>query len=280
MNIPDSGFLKRPSRSVVQADQQRRDASTLIAPKPRPACHGAGRRSRGPAWWLRTLGVPALAMIVGGLIHAWIIAPGRVTPLPSAPDLAQVVVTGGETVRVTPSPVVVADLSPGALPAVTTVQRIAHHAKPRWTVHRHVQPTPRRHAPTARVAVAPAAQPAPVPVRSKPSKPSATNAFGAQVVVYTDPHGNAGHDKGSQANAQPAPSNPASGYRVVSIPSANLALIASTVDGKTLVNPYREGQALPDGTVVKQIDADDQRVVTTAGTLAVTAASGARMGSD
>lgn len=119
-------------------------------------------------------------------------------------------------------------------------------------------------APPAAPGAAPKPAPVPPPVAIAPDLPA---VFGSQTVIYTPPASSSTPaslpPRGGAQGAAPALAD----YQLASIAGPDLALIALSEAGETVVMPYRKGDRLPDGATITTIDAARHRVVTSAGTL-------------
>lgn len=123
-------------------------------------------------------------------------------------------------------------------------------------------PTPSFRAGPMRVALAPVASERIAPVKASapvaravvPSPVLSDDAspFAASVVRYQPAQ--------APTVASEKPSAPA--YRIASIASSDLVLIASGEAGAILVTPYHKGDQLPDGRTIVAIDASRSQVVT------------------
>jgi hypothetical protein len=141
---------------------------------------------------------------------------------------------------------IVADLSPptvsGPAPTVSPKRAVAlaPALAPAPPIAAPLPPTPAFAVPTVLY------QAAAAPEGPPPSAPAP---------VYGSPTGSAPTTAAPAVASAPVPADvPATAYTVVSVPSRDIALVSSTVDGHTMVSPYKVGQALPDGKVILAMD--------------------------
>lgn len=103
--------------------------------------------------------------------------------------------------------------------------------------------TPRGRAPTfAAPAAAPAVFSASTVLYQAPSTPATPPPSGVAVMPSSSP------------SAAPTPAPASAAYTVISVPSRDIALVESTVQGRAMVSPYKVGQSLPDGKVILAMD--------------------------
>lgn len=106
-----------------------------------------------------------------------------------------------------------------------------------------------------------------------PAAPAAVPAvFSASTVLYQAPSTPAPPPPSAVAVMPPpaprAASTPGSAtYTVISVPSRDIALVESTVQGRAMVSPYKVGQSLPDGKVIIAMDPGAGELRTSGGTL-------------
>ncbi len=101
---------------------------------------------------------------------------------------------------------------------------------------------------------------------------AAPAVFSASTVLYQAPSTPAPPPPSAVAVMPPpaprAASMPGSAtYTVISVPSRDIALVESTVQGRAMVSPYKVGQSLPDGKVIIAMDPGAGELRTSGGTL-------------
>ena len=111
------------------------------------------------------------------------------------------------------------------------------------------------------------------PIGRAPAPPAAAPpVFSASTVLYQAPSTPAPPPPSAAVvMPQPAPhaaSTPGRAtYTVISVPSRDIALVESTVQGRAMVSPYKVGQSLPDGKVIIAMDPGAGELRTSGGTL-------------